>query len=216
MKLLRITILLCAGQGWVAGQGAINFNTRAPNLNPEAVNAPIYGPEPSPSISLHGNHITNGGSTIYNGVLLTGTGFTAQLWAAPEAQGLDALAPIVTTTMRPPGAFAGHIIPPIPPATAPTINNAPGGSQVIFELRVWDNQNNTVTSWAMVMANSFVLRGTSGYFITGVTEPPYTPPNLVGLTSFNLFLPVAASPEPSILALAGLAFSAYLLLRRRK
>jgi hypothetical protein len=95
------------------------------------------------------------------------------------------------------------------------VNNAPHGTLVIFNLRVWDNQNNTITSWAMVMANPCVLRGESGNFVTAVAEPPNPPPNLVGLTSFSIGLPFAC-PEPSILALAGLALPALLFLRMRK
>jgi hypothetical protein len=207
MKKTLITVaLLSLGVYGVLGQGAINFNTRALNLNPAAVNAPIYGPEADPRTEKHGNHQTNGGSTIYNGVLLTGTGFTAQLWAAPAAGGT--LAPLSTTVMRPAGSLAGYIV---PPATAPTVANAAGGSQVNFDFRVWDNRGGTITTWAQVMADPTILRGSSGTFTTAVAEPPNTPPNLVGLTSFNLF----AVPEPSVIALGALGLGA-LLLRRRK
>jgi hypothetical protein len=210
MKKTLITVaLLSLGVYGVLGQGAINFNTRALNLNPAAVNAPIYGPESDVTRQIHGNHATNGGTpgTIYSGVLLTGTGFTAQLWAAPAAGGV--LAPLSTTVMRPAGSLAGYIV---PPAAAPTVANAAGGSQVNFDFRVWDNRGGTITTWAQVMADPTILRGSSGTFTTAVAEPPNTPPNLVGLTSFNVFSPV---PEPSVIALGALGLGA-LLLRRRK
>jgi len=205
-KTLIVTALLSLGVYGVLGQGAINFNTRALNLNPAAVNAPIYGPEANQSTSLHGNATTNGGSTVYSGVLLTGTGFTAQLWAAPA--GGAPLALLSATVMRPAGSLAGYIV---PPAAAPTVANAAGGSQVNFDFRVWDNRGGTITTWAQVMADPTVLHGSSGTFTTAVAEPPNTPPNLVGLTSFNLF----AVPEPSVIALGALGLGA-LLLRRRK
>lgn len=205
-KTLITAALLSLGVYGVLGQGAINFNTRALNLNPAAVNAPIYGPEANQSISLHGNHVTNGGATTYNGVLLTGTGFTAQLWAAPA--GGAPLALLSATVMRPAGSLAGYVV---PPAFAPTVPNAVGGSQVNFDFRVWDNRGGTITTWAQVMADATILHGSSGTFTTAVAEPPNTPPNLVGLTSFNLW----AVPEPSVIALGALGLGA-LLLRRRK
>jgi len=205
-KTLITAALLSLGVYGVLGQGAINFNTRALNLNPAAVNAPIYGPESDITRSMHGNHTTNGGAINYTGVLLTGTGFTAQLWAAPAAGGT--LAPLSTTVMRPAGSLAGYIV---PPALAPTVPNAAGGSQVNFDFRVWDNRGGTITTWAQVMADPTILHGSSGTFTTAVAEPPNTPPNLVGLTSFNLF----AVPEPSVIALGALGLGA-LLLRRRK
>jgi hypothetical protein len=207
-KTLIITALLSLGVYGVLGQGAINFNNRALNLNPAAVNAPIYGQEPANgALSLHGNATTNGGSTVYTGPLLTGTGFTAQLWAAPAAGG--ALAPISTVAMRPAGPLAGYVV---PPALAPTVPNAPQGANVIFDLRVWDNRGNTITTWAQIMADPSIPHGSSGNFTTSVAETPNTPPNLVGLTSFNLF---ATVPEPSVIALGALGLGA-LLLRRRK
>ena len=201
----------CSGSALLSpelhGQGAINFNTRAASDNPAPVIAPIYGPGDPAFTPLHGNATTNGGSMVYNGSLLSGTGFTAQLWAAPASQGAGALMPLATTTMRPSGSLAGFVIPPI---IAPTVPGAPGGTQVIFDLRVWDNHNGTVTSWAMVMADLFnVLHGSSGAFTTGVADLPNTPPNLVGLTSFNLF----CVPEPGLTSLA-VAGGMVLLMRR--
>ena len=136
----------------------------------------------------------------YTGPLLTGTGYTAQLWAAPVSQGAGALMPLSTTTMRSPGTLAGFVLPPV---SSPTVPGAPGGTQVIFDLRVWDNQNGTITSWAMVMADPCVLHGSSGQFTTGVAEFPMSPPNLAGLTSFNLWaVNPTPCPEPGVIPLA--------------
>jgi hypothetical protein len=205
--------LLCGASVLISprllGQGAINFNNRAVNANPVAVVAPIYGPDSgSTFIEHHGNATTNGGGVNYTGSLLTGTGFTAQLWAAPQG---GILMPLSTTVMRPSGTLAGFVVPPV---TAPIIPNAPGGSQVIFELRVWDNRGGTITTWAQVMADINVMRASSGTFATAVAEPPNTPPNLVGLTSFNLFI----VPEPGILSLGivGLVLVAFTWKLRRK
>ena len=202
-KTLITTALLSLGVYGVLGQGAINFNNRATTANPTPVIAPIYGPEAAGE--KHGNATTNGGSTAYSGVLLTGTGFTAQLWASPAG---GVLAPISTTVMRPAGTLAGFVL---PPSASPVVPGALDGTQATFDLRVWDNRGGTITLWAQVMMDPTILHGSSGSFNTAVKEAPNTPPNLVGLTSFNLF----AVPEPSVIALGALGLGA-LLLRRRK
>jgi len=214
--LSRITIcisLLCGANVLISpqvfGQGAINFNNRAVGANPVPVVAPIYGFEPAnPTLSLRGNATTNGGNVTYTGPLLSGTGWTVQLWAAPQG---GALTPISTTVMQPAGPLAGFIVPPSP---APTIPGAPGGSQVTFDVRIWENRNHTITTWAQVMADPNVVHGGSGTFTTAVAELPNAPPNLVGLTSFNLF----AIPEPGLASLAlvgGIVLLMRLSLKRR-
>ena len=209
MKLLVVTLVLCAGQSWLFGQGAINFSNRNPAPGPDRVVAPIYGPEPNPFIELHGNATTNGGYTVYSGALLTGTAFTAQLWAVAANEGPNFLAPISTTVFRSNPSLPGFIQPPLNnPVIVP---NTPHGDQAIFDLRVWDNRGGTVTSWAMVLADPTVPRGTSGNFTTVVYEPPTLAPSLVGLTSFNLHV----VPEPSLAALGALGLLALLLVRQK-
>jgi len=204
-KTLITAALLSLGVYGVLGQGAINFNNRA--VNSPVVVAPIYGPEADQTIILHGNATTNGGSTVYHGALLSGTGFTAQLWASPQG---GVLAPLSTTVMR--GAATPTLLGfVVPPASAPIIAGVAAGQTATFDLRVWDNRNNQITLWSQVLADPTILRGNSGTFNVALTEPPTTPPNMVGLTSFNLH----AAPEPSVIALGALGLGA-LLLRRRK
>jgi len=204
-KTLITAALLSLGVYGVLGQGAINFNNRA--VNSPVVVAPIYGPEPgNQNVELHGNATTNGGTTVYHGVLLSGSGFTAQLWSSPQG---GALTPLSTTVFR--GAATPTLFGFVVPPTAPIVQGVPGGASATFDLRVWDNQNGTITLWSQVMANPTILHGNSGTFSVVLQEPPTTPPNMVGLTSFNVF----AAPEPSVIALGALGLGA-LLLRRRK
>jgi N-acetylneuraminic acid mutarotase len=59
-----------------------------------------------------------------------------------------------------------------------------------LQLRVWDNNNRTLTDWAQVLANGWVLRGQSLPFISrALGSNVIVPPNLLGLQSFNLTLP---------------------------
>jgi len=214
---MKKTVLLVALLGSALGahaQGTIQFVNNSGTI----FRAPVYGPEPSdPTISKQGNTATGvpvGGQT-YGDALLSGPGFTAQLWgAAGSSAPVGTFASLATSAFRT-GTAAGFFT-----AVSATVPNTPiDGSPYrgTFQVRAWDNMGGTITSWAMVMANDAILRGSSVVFsptapLGGTGTPPGTPPLLEGMTSFNLFTPV---PEPSLIALGALGLGA-LLLRRRK
>jgi hypothetical protein len=211
MKKLALISLSLVSAMAVLGQGLINFNNRVTGAG--GVVAPVYGPESGDSTrAITGNATTNGGTATYTGALLAGTGFTAQLWGGPAGSPEDALVLVSSTTMRTATSFAGFVT---PPATAPSVPGVPGGSQATFQLRVWDNQGGTLTSWSAALnawtAGQTALGKSTLFTAPALTVPPGTPPNLVGLTSFNITL----VPEPSVIALGALGLGA-LLLRRRK
>jgi len=227
-KTLLITASLVAAVG-AFGQGSVIFNNRVlatpdPGGLGANIYAPIYGPQAGAiGVEQHGQSAAGvpAGGTVYTGPLLAGTGFTAQLWGGPSAGSLlpctsagtsDGFA---TTTFRTSAATAGSVVTLINPII---LQNTPAGagSRGFLELRAW--QNNVpgfpAATWAAVMANPAVIpHGASGVFspqfdLGGGTT---LPPNLIGLTSFNLF----TVPEPSLIALGALGLGA-LLLRRRK
>jgi len=212
-----IAALLLACAVGAFGQGQIVFSTRAGNTPETTVFAPIYGVIPtSPATQFRGQATTNGGTVNYTGApLLTGTGFTAALFGglAPITdERSPSLAFVATAVFRPVGTLSGHVIPPTGPA--PSVPGVVGASsdRATFQLRAWDNQGGTITSWAAAMANPSIAQGSSALFT--VPAPlgagAQTPPNLLGLTSFNLVV-----PEPGVIALGVLGLGA-LLLRRRK
>ena len=95
-----------------------------------------------------------------------------------------------------------------------------GGTRVTLQIRCWDNQGGTVTSWAQVLQNDTVARGKSllvtNYELSGVdvdNAPHVGTGNLAsaGLQSFGMFV----VPEPSVIALGAIGLGA-LVLRRRK
>jgi hypothetical protein len=209
-KLVLVGLSLISGVA-LFGQGLINFNNRVTGAG--GVVAPVYGPQAgSPTQVIQGNATTNGGNQTYTGPLLLGTGFTAELWGGPAGTAEGSLVLISDVRFRTTTSFAGFIQ---PPASAPSVPGVPGGSQATFQLRAWDNQGGTLTSWAQALAawqaGSTALGSSSLFTPPALVEPPGTPPNLVGLTSFNLTL----VPEPSVIALGALGLGA-LLLRRRK
>src|SRR5712671_5526436 len=106
---LVVILLVCAFNAF--GQGQVNFNNRASGyLGP--VVAPIFGVDPlDPHSQKHGNpkadwNGTNGptpvplGTQTYGGSPLTGTGYTATLWAVNSTNSDSNLRLVATTTFR--------------------------------------------------------------------------------------------------------------------
>jgi hypothetical protein len=207
--------VVCAAS--VFGQGTVTFNNHVIGTVVSHIYAPLAGATGTQQQG-NGTADTAAGTVNWSAyALLTGSGYTAQLWAAPglnQAEGsLVAAAP--TTVMRT-GGGAGYVA----GVTVQAPNLAPdltGGAT--FEVRVWDNRGGTVTSWsaaqAMAATDATYALGASPLFsiTSAIGGTLNTPPNLVGLQSFNIYTTV---PEPSTFALAGLGAAALLIFRRRK
>ena len=113
-----MVVLLLAAAPSSMGQGAIYFNNRSIGN----VVAPIYGVNPAaPYVQLRGNSPTNQSTqpvgdtrmTDYTGVpLLSGTGFTAELWteSAPGANDFAPMAGVAAkVTFRTPSIVSGWV-----------------------------------------------------------------------------------------------------------
>src|SRR5437868_11205281 len=130
---------------------------------------------------------------------LSGTGFTAELWGRPEGSGGN-LQPLAQTTFRTGGATAG-LVKTLPSSVS--IPLATIGQRVELQLRVWDNINGTITSWAGVMSNPNILFGASEVFTSApLAESAIT---LQGIKScclttdgFTLPLPVLSSSTDGV------------------
>jgi hypothetical protein len=199
------------------GQGTVTFNNHVAGSVVTHIYAPLatdwttwqYG---------NGTADTPAGTTDWTGwTLLTGSGYTAQLWAAPGLnQPESSLVPASPSTVVRTGGGAGYVA----GVTATLANVLPDSTAgATFELRVWDNRAGTVTSWAAAQAlwltDSTYALGSAPLF--NLTAPIggtfYTPPNLVGLQSFNIY---TALPEPSTFALASVGAAALLIFLRPK
>jgi len=187
--------------------------------------APIYGVDPNNPMQPRSGNTATGvppGTQTYAGPLLSGTGFTAAIYVGRTASEVMANNTPPPTTTNPvvsvgtasfrTGAAAGRLATGGYTASA---DNIPGGTAgVNYQLRVWDNQGGTITSWAQVMGGGGrIANGTSEILVFdaplggGVLTPPLT----TGIRSFQL----TVVPEPSLIALGALGLGA-LLLRRRK
>jgi hypothetical protein len=183
MKKLIIALVATVVAASVFAQGTVTFNNRVTGV----VVAQIY--------DIDG---TTG---------LAGTGYTAELWAAPGAGALEGslVAATPQTTFRS-GAAAGFVT-----ATTATLTGVALDAPVAtLQVRAWDNMGGTITTWAA--AEGVVSSGKSALFdVTAIGGNLNTPANLAGLTSFSL----VAVPEPSTFALLGLGALGMMIFRRK-
>jgi len=200
-KTLISSALLMVTVG-VFAQGSVNFQNRVTSGTGAQgiIIAPVYGVEPSDNtISKTGQSAIGNpaGVQTYGGALLAGTGFTAQLWAGPVGGGLGGLTVATngTTTFRT-GGGAGYIVALVNAATTTVADGS--GSRALLQLRAWDNRGGTIGTWQSVLADGTIPRGMSPEFVPqfDLGGGSVTPPNLIGLQSFNLFTVV---PEPSLI-----------------
>jgi len=224
-KILLISALLSLASVALP-QGSVNFDNRTADNN-----AAIFNVDPAnPSVRKVGNTATGvpAGSVTYAGAPLSGTGFTATLWGANAASATGSadannLSLLATTTFRPQtsGGFSGRVSPLAANPTVPGV--ASTSDRATFQVRVWNNQGGTITTWTDALLAASQNRTTIGYSdLFTIPQPlgdlvppggtPTTAPNLIGLTSFQLF----AVPEPSVIALGVLGAGCLFLLRRRK
>lgn len=210
MKKIAIIAVMAAMASGAFAQGIVRFQNRVSGV----FIYPIYGVNPAnPAGRISGNASTNGGVANYTGVpLLSGTGYSAGLFAAPVGLGNSVDTPNYQTAFAEarfqtattlPGVINGN--------NAVTVTGPNGTTPWNFVVRAWDNNGGTVLTWAAAMANPALARGESDVFTITPTVTPNPAANMTTFTSFNL----QAVPEPSLIALGALGLGA-LLLRRRK
>jgi len=207
--ILGACAVVCAAS--VLAQGTVTFNNRVTGT----IVTKVYGANPADStVIASGNGATDTpvGATDWSAYSpISGAGFTAEIWAASGAdQPVGSLAAATPTTSFRTGAAAGFFA-----ATTATLTGvALDAAAATLQVRVWDNRGGTITTWAQATADPSILSGASPLFnVNAIGGNLNTPPNLVGLVSFNVHNIV---PEPTTFALAGLGAAALLIFRRRK
>jgi len=80
------------------------------------------------------------------------------------------------------------------------------GATPFLQVRAWDNVGGAILNW-----DDAVIKGASLPFVSAPLGGMAPAPNLVGLTSFNLYV----IPEPSTFALLGLGALGMFLFRRK-
>ena len=195
-------------------QGTINFNTRVTAVivaHVYGLEVPPHGPDEFWRLTGNTPSETPAGTQTYTGALLTGSGFSTQLFGGPLGSLENALVAIGSPTTFRTGATLGGT--PVPQMlVVPFI--APGGSGT-FQVRAWDNAGGTWTSWDS--ANT-INRGTSLLFtIEGLGDGALTSPaDMVNFRSFCFGNTDPPTPEPSVSALLGFAAVGLWLFRRKQ
>lgn len=155
--------------------------------------APVYNVSPAdPAFAKQGNTPAGipAGTQSYDGDLLAGARFTAQLFGGNTNLANTNLAAITpATAFRTDEEGAGFVV---APDFAVQVAGVPEGQPAKIQLRAWDNRDGTITNWGQVLADPAIARGESPAFISpplgGIFTPP---PNPVGLEGFQLHVPAA-------------------------
>ena len=165
-----------------ASQGLLIFNNRVV----EEVLAPFYDVDPeNPAFAQYGS------GSVYNGGPVAGAGFTAQLFGGTTNDSLEQLAPLLPTTVFRPGDAAGYVVPPNRAVAVPSV---PEGQRAKVQLRAWNNRGGSISNWQQVLGDPTIARGASLPIITPPLGSVFiAPPNLVGLQSFSLALPITVT-----------------------
>jgi len=235
MKKLLLTTVLLGATVAAFGQGGLNWGNSQPGFK-----AVIFGPEPgaNSTLSLSGQTAQYFGNTtttyqdnpvgtqVYNGLLLSGTGYTFAIFGGAQGSTANQLVLLAsttfnttTTTLNGGNAFIkGYVV-----GGSANVPGVPAGSSATYQIRVWDNLGGTITTWAAAAAlwqSNGLAAGESPLLTVGPlggTDPGgnlVLNPAATGFTSFNIYY--IAVPEPSMFALAGLGAAALLIFRRRQ
>jgi hypothetical protein len=185
-KLIVATLLICISSSAALAQGTIAFQSLGSSTaGPTTVNAPIFD--------------------VDGVTLLSGTGFSVQLYAGIDDSSLAAVGSPINFLS---GPFVGYF----DGSDNLAISGFAQGATPRLQVRAWNNQGGTVTTY-----EGATIRGQSTAFTSpalGDDTAPYDPSTIPvpqGLTSFSLVL----VPEPSVIAL-GILGAAGVILRRRK
>lgn len=217
MKKYIIALVALGTAASVFAQGQITYSTRVTG----SIVGHVYNVEaPGSAVSKSGNTAaeTPSGNQTYAGAFLTGSGWSAQLWAANGAAQLESsLAPVIgsVVTFRTGGTLGGTIVPLTLDVNFVSGGGVPVGATGTFQLRVWNNVGGTLTTWqqaeAQWLAGAIAAGKSSLFEVASLTANPNIPPNMTSFRSFN----VHYVPEPSTFALLGLGALGMLIFRRK-
>jgi hypothetical protein len=168
-----------------SAQGQVNFA----NSVPGSVVAPVYGLEPSnPSLYKSGNSPSGfpAGTQNYGGALLSSSNFLAQLYGGPTNTPDELLQPISAAVHFGTGSGSGFLDSP----GIINVPSAPPGESARMQLRVWDSRGGADPSYESALSDPSAARGVSPSFTSlPLGGGASAVPNLVGLVSFNVWLP---------------------------
>ncbi|MBI3870840.1 MAG: HYR domain-containing protein [Verrucomicrobia bacterium] len=141
-----------------ATTGSLNFD----NFVPGSLSALIYGvSSDDPSRIICGNPangIPAGSADYGNASPLSGAAYAAELWAGPDAGSLTVVA--ASRVSLGTGARAGRLGASAGISSL-SIPGSLAGNSIYYQLRVWATRGGTVSSWAKVLVDPTIQRGSS-------------------------------------------------------
>lgn len=211
-KLLLTAFALTAAVG-VFAQGTVNFQNR---ISATSLQTHVYLSPSTVNYSVTGNGTGDypAGTTSWTGyTALSGSSYLAAIISAPSGTP-DPKSPSCWGNLVAPfrtGAAAGYFL-----GGAATLGNvAKDAASASLQVFAWDNTSGLYATPAAAYTawqNGLINAGFSSVLTVSAIGGEFnTPPNLTGLTSFNIYL----VPEPTTMALAGLGAAALLIFRRR-
>jgi hypothetical protein len=216
MKKLVLGLIALTAAASVFAQGTVIFNNRIAG----SLITHVYAPQTAtPTAQVTGNAANDipAGGTVYTGATLTGSGWTAQLWAAPGVVVLESAlqAATPTSTFRT-GTAAGNWV-----GVTATLTGVAGDlAAATGQIRVFPA---TYATWAAAEAawtadtTGTIWIGKSPLFAIAAVGGQANPaPSLNNMVSFSLVAKEASIiPEPSSFALLGLGALGMLIFRRK-
>jgi len=215
MKKYIIALVALTAAASVLAQGSVTFNNRVAGT----LITHVYAPQVADIYTqVTGNTAidTPVGAQNYTGALLTGAGWTAQLWGANGADALEAsLQGATPTTSFRTGGAAGNVAVPL---TAAVLAGVPKDAAVAtIQLRVWPSAYAdwaaAETAWLADLSSTVFIGKSPTFNLAAIGGDFNATPNLIGLTSFSLVAHLV--PEPSSFALLGLGALGMLIFRRK-
>lgn len=210
MKITSIAVFIAVATLNALAQGAVRFENNIPGV----LVTHVYAVNPDIPAPLGGNGPSDFPSGFQNWsgwIAAAGLSYSAQLMAAPGANvDWGFLKPASPITTFQTGANAGFVVPLIA-----TLDGIPADAPVATVTMVaWDNQNGTIDTWEKAFYGSpSRWGGTAPFNVSNIGGSANPPPILEGLHSFSMGEFIAL-PEPSSLALLGLGFCVFSVLRR--
>jgi len=220
-KLVASTILALASAASCFAQGQITFANQVGTT----FISPIYNFDPAnPLVQTTGNSSLSrpAGSTVYNGALLSGSGYDLGLFISTSSA--TPLANYTLVGFQPfrtagnPAALPNGLI----TSVTYTLAGFQPGTTISYFVAAWANGGSILpvagTTWGGSGIQNAEAWGSSAAATSGnlggtdAQGNIFLPPATTGFTSFSL----TAVPEPTTFALAGLGAAAMLIFRRRK